>query len=134
MRMTKRFSGHRQFVFALAAILTMTAAAQTPGFQGLGQMPGAAFAGGTFSTGISGDGSTIMGYGWVCAGGQSKCNSTDTVQAYRWTVAGGYEILGSPGNSAFFGAGAVSYNGLAIAGDTPSETPLMPSAGRPPAA
>jgi probable HAF family extracellular repeat protein len=95
------------------------AAAQTPSFQGLGQMPGAAVGAGTYSSTISGDGSTIMGYGWVCANGQSKCNSTDTVQAYRWAAAGGFQILGSPSNSDFFGAGAVSYNGAAIAGEHP---------------
>jgi probable HAF family extracellular repeat protein len=60
-----------------------------------------------------------MGYGWVCAAGQIKCSSSDTVQAYRWTVAGGYQILGSRGNSDFFGAGAVSYDGSAIAGEHP---------------
>ena len=88
-------------VTILTATLTLVAAAQTPSFQGLGQMPGATFAGGTYSSGISGDGSTIMGYGWVCAAGQSKCNSSDTVLAYRWTVAGKYQILGSRGNSDF---------------------------------
>jgi hypothetical protein len=39
------------------------AAAQTSSFQGLGQMPGAAVGAGTYSSAISGDGSTIMGYG-----------------------------------------------------------------------
>jgi probable HAF family extracellular repeat protein len=106
-------------VTILTATLTLVAAAQTPSFQGLGQMPGATFAGGTYSSGISGDGSTIMGYGWVCAGGQPKCNSSDTVRAYRWTVAGGYQILGSPGKSDFFGAGAVSYDGSVVTGEHP---------------
>ena len=102
-------------VTTLTATLTLAAAVQTPSFQGLGQMPGATF--GTYASGISGDGSTIMGYGWVCAAGQSKCNSSDTVLAYRWTVAGKYQILGSRGNSDFFGAGAVSYDGSVIAGE-----------------
>jgi probable HAF family extracellular repeat protein len=106
-------------VAGLTATLTLAAAGQSPTFQGLGQMPGSTFAGGTYSSGISGDGSTIMGYGWVCPGGQPKCNSTGTVQAYRWTVAGGYQILGSPSNSSFFGSGAISYDGAAITGEHP---------------
>src|SRR5580698_3986540 len=60
-----------------------------------------------------------MGYGWVCAGGQLRCNSTDTVQAYGWTVVAGYQILGSPSNSDFFGSGAISYDASAIAGEHP---------------
>ncbi len=72
----------------LAGLVTNPALspAQTPSFQGLGQKPGSTFAGGAYSIAISGDGSTIMGYGWVCTGGQSKCNSTDMVRAYIWTV------------------------------------------------
>ena len=106
-------------VASLTTALTLAAAGQTPSFQGLGQMPGSTFAGGTYSSGISGDGSTIMGYGWVCAGGQPKCSSTGTVQAYLWTVTSGYQILGSPSNSDFFGAGAISYDGSAVAGEHP---------------
>jgi probable HAF family extracellular repeat protein len=93
--------------------------AQTASFQGLGQMPGAAVGAGTYSSAISGDGSAIMGYAWVCPNGQSKCNSTDMVQAYRWTAADGYEILGTPSNSDFFGSGAISYDGSAISGEHP---------------
>src|ERR1022692_4207108 len=102
-------------VTTLTATLTLAAAAQTPSFQGLGQMPGATF--GTYASGISGDGSTIMGYGWVCANGQRSCNSSDTVLAYRWTVTGRYQILGSRGSSDFFGAGAVSNDGSVIVGE-----------------
>jgi probable HAF family extracellular repeat protein len=107
------------FVATLTAALTMVAAAQTASFQGLGQMPGVWPAAGTYASAISGGGSTIMGYGWVCANGGSKCNSSDTVLAYRWTVAGGYHILGSRGNSDFFGAGAVSSDGSVIVGEHP---------------
>jgi hypothetical protein len=74
------------FAAALGATLALPAAAQTASFQGLGQMPGAVF--GTYASAISGDGSTIMGYGWV---------SSSTVQAYRWTVVGKYQILDGPG-------------------------------------
>jgi probable HAF family extracellular repeat protein len=82
-------------------------------------MPGVWPGAGTYASAISGDGSTIMGYGWVCANGGTACASSDTVKAYRWTLAGKYQILGSPGKSDFFGAGAVSYNGSVIAGEHP---------------
>src|SRR5216683_8090328 len=93
------------------------AATQTASFQALGQMPGVWPAAGTYASGISGDGSTIMGYGWVCLNGGSSCSSSDTVLAYRWTVAGGYQILGTRGGSDFFGAGAVSNDGSVVAGE-----------------
>jgi hypothetical protein len=54
---------------ALTTILVGAAVAQTPSFRRLGQMPGVWPAAGTYSSAISGDGSTIMGYGWVCANG-----------------------------------------------------------------
>jgi probable HAF family extracellular repeat protein len=113
------------FVASLTATLVLVAAAQTNGFQpaatssfqGLGQMPGVWPAAGTYASGISGDGSTIMGYGWVCLSGGSSCSSSDTVLAYRWTVAGGYQILGTRGGSDFFGAGGVSNDGSVVAGE-----------------
>jgi probable HAF family extracellular repeat protein len=95
------------------------AAIQTASFQGLGQMPGGWPAAGTYASAISGDGSTIMGYGWVCFNGGTKCNTSGSVQAYRWTAAGGFQVLGSEGNSDFFGAGAVSSNGSVIVGEHP---------------
>src|SRR5713101_2369605 len=98
-------------LLALAATLARPAAAQKASFQSLGQMPGVWPAAGTYASAISGDGSTIMGYGWVCANGGTNCSSSDTVKAYRWTVASKYQILGSQGTSDFFGAGAVSNNG-----------------------
>jgi probable HAF family extracellular repeat protein len=107
-------------VTALTATLLMVAAtAQTPSFHGLGQMPGVWPAAGTYASAISGDGSTIMGYGWVCANGGTACTSSDTVKAYRWTVAGKYQVLGSQGTSDSFGAGAVSNNGSVIVGEHP---------------
>ena len=53
------------FISASAA----AAAAQKASFLKLGQMPGVWRAAGTYASAISGDGSTIMGYGWVCANG-----------------------------------------------------------------
>jgi probable HAF family extracellular repeat protein len=102
--------------------LVLPSAAQTPSFQVLGQMPGVWPAAGTYSSAISGDGSTIMGYGWVCPNGGTNCTSSDTVKAYRWTVAGKYQILGTQGTSDFFGAGAVSNDGSVIVGEHPQAT------------
>ncbi len=105
---------------ALAArAQTNKAATQTASFQGLGQMPGGWPAAGTYASAISADGSTIMGYGWVCFNGGTKCNTSGSVQAYRWTVVSGFQVLGSKGNSDFFGAGAVSSNGSVIVGEHP---------------
>ena len=119
----------RLFLTAAITILALAAGAQTSkapeaavptaGFQGLGQMPGGWPAAGTYTSGISGDGSTIMGYGWVCKNGGTKCSSSGTVQAYRWSAATGYQVLGTPGDSDFFGAGAVSFNGSVIVGEHP---------------
>jgi probable HAF family extracellular repeat protein len=106
----------------ISTAVALPAAAQTPSFRGLGQMPGVWPSGGTYASAISADGSTIMGYGWVCQLGGTTCASSDMVQAYRWTVAGGYKILGSPGNSSFFGAGAVSFDGSVIVGEHPQPT------------
>jgi probable HAF family extracellular repeat protein len=106
------------FVTTLTITLILVpAVAQTPSFHGLGQMPGVWPAAGTYASAISGDGSTIMGYGWVCANGQPSCTSSSTVQAYRWTAAGRYKVLGSRGSSDFFGAGAVSNDGSVIVGE-----------------
>src|SRR5260370_25919998 len=95
------------------------AASQTASFQSLGQMPGAAM--GTVVSGIAGDGSTIAGYGNLCTtfAANGSCWSSSTVQAFRWTPAGGYQLLGIPGTSHFFGAGAVSFDGSVIVGEHP---------------
>jgi len=104
--------GNRRAGLFLLCILTaafaLPAAAQTASFQRLGQMPGARF--GTYASAISSDGSTILGYGSV---------SSSTIQAYRWTAAGRYQLLDSPGNSDFFGSGAVSSDGSVIVGENP---------------
>lgn len=54
-------------LLALNYVLTPAAAqtsCPTPSFQGLGPMPGDN-GGGTFANGVSGDGSTMVGYTWV---------------------------------------------------------------------
>ncbi|MCX8086322.1 MAG: autotransporter domain-containing protein [Rhodocyclaceae bacterium] len=57
----------------------------------------------TRATGVSGDGSTVVGYISTASGGQ----------AYKWTESGGLVTLGIPGNSA---ARGVSNNGSVIVG------------------
>ncbi len=106
-------------LLALAATLARPAAAQTASFQSLGQMPGVWPAAGTYASALSGDSSTIMGYGWVCADGGTTCTSSGTVKGYHWTVAGGYQILTPIAGSDFFGAGAVSYDGTVVVGENP---------------
>lgn len=88
-------------------------------FQSLGQMPGSAM--GTDVSGISADGSTIAGYGWICTtfAANGSCWSAGDVQAFRWTPAGRYQALGTPGSSDFFGSGAVSADGSVIVGEHP---------------
>src|SRR5688572_29936718 len=70
------------------ALLPLSVQAQTPSFQWLGAMPGSMSGGGTYTNGLSGDGSTVVGYAWF--------TSTDT-HPYRWTAAGGFEDLGTLG-------------------------------------
>jgi probable HAF family extracellular repeat protein len=103
----------------LTAILTLSAAAQTASFQGLGQMPGAMRGAGTFANAISGDGSTIVGYAWVCRSGPPTCTSSDKTEAFRWTAAGKYQLLGDLGSSIGSMALATSSDGSVIVGDAP---------------
>ena len=64
------------------------AASPAAGFRSLGQMPGSAL--GTDVSGISGDGSTISGYGWICTtfNPNGSCLTAGDVQAFRWTPPG----------------------------------------------
>jgi probable HAF family extracellular repeat protein len=116
-------------VTALTATLTITAAAQTnsfqeaatppPSFQGLGQMPGVMRGAGTFAVNISNDGSTIVGYAWVCPNGGTTCSSSGKTEAYRWTVAGKYQLLGDLGSSYGSIAFATTANGSVVVGEAP---------------
>jgi probable HAF family extracellular repeat protein len=101
------------------AALALPAAAQTASFQGLGQMPGAMSGAGTFANAISGDGSTIVGYAWVCPDGTTTCTSSGKTEAFRWTVAGKYLVLRDLGSSVGSMALATSANGSVIVGDAP---------------
>lgn len=99
---------------ALAGLLVSglscaTASAQTPSFQGVGFLPGG---GNTIVTGLSADGTTVVGYG----------NSTGSAQqAFRW-VGGTITGLGfiSGGNTSQ--ALGVSGNGQIIVGHATTST------------
>ncbi len=94
-------------------------AAQTSSFQGLGQMPGAMIGAGSFASAISSDGSTIVGYAWVCPNGGTNCSSSGKTEAFRWTAADKYEVLGDLGNEIGSMGLAISANGSVIVGNAP---------------
>lgn len=90
-------------------------AAVVASFQGLGPMPGD-FGGGTFVNGLSGDGSTVVGYTWI--------NSTST-RPFRWTAAGGYQDLGNLGLDTSNGqAYDASFDGSVVVGQSSTASGL----------
>src|SRR5690349_2630983 len=94
-------------------------ASQTAGFQSLVQMPGAMSGAGTFPQAISADGSTLVGWAWICPNGQPTCVSSDKTEAFLWTAAHKYEVLGDLGNSIGSIAFATSSNGSVVVGQAP---------------
>lgn len=85
------------------------ASAVAASFQGLGPMP-ADYGGGTYLNGLSGDGSTAVGYAWT---------SGTTTRPFRWTAAGGYEDLGNLGVDSSNGrAYDVSFDGSVVVGQS----------------
>ena len=106
-------------VFLAAATLVLPSTAQTASFQGLGQMPGAMRGAGTFATELSGDGSTIVGYAWVCPSGPPTCTSSGKTEAFRWTAAGKYQLLGDLGSSVGSVASAANSDGSVVVGNAP---------------
>jgi probable HAF family extracellular repeat protein len=74
---------------------------------------------GTFAVNISNDGSTIVGYAWVCPNGGTTCSSSGKTEAYRWTVAGKYQLLGDLGSSYGSIAFATTANGSVVVGEAP---------------
>jgi probable HAF family extracellular repeat protein len=101
-------------------------AAQQRSFQALGPMPGSCQGCDTYGSGLSPDGSTVVGSAFVCPDGSTTCTSTGKTEAYRWTVANGYQLLGhlngsfgtSPsatGSAAF----AASSDGSVVVGQAP---------------
>ena len=102
------------------------AAGQQKSFQELGPMPGSCQGCDTYGSGLSPDGSTVVGSAYVCPDGSTTCTSTGKTEAYRWTVANGYQLLGdlngsfgnSPsatGSAAF----AASSDGSVVVGESP---------------
>jgi len=105
---------------------SVLAAGQQKSFEELGPMPGSCQGCDTYGSGLSADGSTVVGSAYVCPDGSTTCTSTGKTEAYRWTVAGGYQLLGdlngsfgsSPsatGSAAF----AASSDGSVVVGDAP---------------
>jgi probable HAF family extracellular repeat protein len=92
---------------------------QAASFHSLGQMPGALPGAGSFPQAISADGSTIVGWAWVCPNGQTTCTSSDKTEAFLWTAAHKYQVLGDLGNSIGSIAFATSANGSVVAGQAP---------------
>ena len=136
----RRFGATRKAVFigpllaviALLALVprwhpaTVLAAGKQKSFQVLGPMPGSCQGCDTYGSGLSPDGSTVVGSAYVCPDGSTTCTSTGKTEAYRWTVANGYQLLGdlngsfgsSPsatGSAAF----AASSDGSVVVGEAP---------------
>lgn len=88
---------------ALWVVVLPAQTASVASFRGLGPMPGAS-PNGTYASGISGDGSTVVGYGWV--------NGAIT-HAFRWTASDGYEVIGAGSDSR---ALAASFDGSVVVG------------------
>lgn len=76
----------------------------TASFQGLGHLPGGA---GSFATGISGDGSDVVGFG---------DRTESPLRAFRWTPESGMQDIGTLGGGAT--ARAVSFDGTWIVGQS----------------
>jgi probable HAF family extracellular repeat protein len=123
-------------LIAVIAVLTLVpawrpagvlAAGQQKSFEALGPMPGSCKGCDNYGSGLSADGSTVVGSAYVCPGGSTTCTSTGKTEAYRWTVAGGYQLLGDLNGS--FGtspsatgsaAYAASSDGSVVVGDAPA--------------
>src|SRR5579859_130740 len=107
---------------ALSMSLIAPAVGQTASFHGLGQMPGAMSGAGTFTQSISGDGSTIVGWAWVCPNGGTNCTSSGKTEAFLWTISSKYRVLGDLGSSVGSMVLAVSSKGSVVVGDAPKGT------------
>lgn len=94
---------------AMGGILTLAAplAQAGPFFMGLGDLPGGDFF--SQATGVSADGSTVVGYSASANGGG--------VEAFRWTETGGMVGLGDlPGGTYFSDAFGISADGSTVVG------------------
>jgi probable HAF family extracellular repeat protein len=94
-----------------AASPAPAAVTAVPSFAGLGPMP-IDYGGGTYANGLSGDGSTVVGYAWI--------DGANT-RPFRWTAAGGYQDLGNLGADSSNGrAYDASFDGSVVVGQTSS--------------
>lgn len=107
------------FIALFGILQCQPAAAQTASFEGLGQMPGVMIGAGTFASAVSADGSTIVGYAWVCPQGGTKCSSSGKTEAFIWTLSGKYKVLGDLGSEVGSMASATSSNGAVVVGEAP---------------
>lgn len=98
----------RLLLLALAVLLGTAVHAQS--FQGLGDLPGADFY--SYATGVSADGSVVVGAGYTTHSGPF------TFEAFRWTAATGMVGLGDlPGSSFRSIARGVSADGSVVVGE-----------------
>ncbi len=89
---------------AVAIQLTLAGSLSAASFQGLGFLSGG---GRSFAHDVSGDGSVVVGYGFLANGRE----------AFRWTAGGGIEGLGDLAGGIFFGeASSISADGSTIVG------------------
>jgi probable HAF family extracellular repeat protein len=77
---------------------------------------------GTFPQALSADGSTVVGWAWVCPTGQPACTSSEKTEAFRWTAASKYQVLGDLGSSIGSIAFATSAKGSVVVGQAPPGT------------
>jgi probable HAF family extracellular repeat protein len=98
---------HTRLLVAAGCLVSLAGArhADAQVFQGLGDLPGGAFASGASK--VSRDGSTVVGY----------ATSANGSEAFRWTQATGMIGLGSfPGGTGSSSAYSVSANGAVVVG------------------
>ncbi len=97
--------------WSCSAVLAATEAGGSAGFQTLGYLDSKAVPSGSLGTGISADGTIVVGTSWFFDG-----EFTET-RAFRWTQSDGMQNLGVPPNSLSSSMGGrVSNDGQVIAG------------------
>lgn len=104
------------------ALGLVSAAGAQPRFAALGDLSGGSFR--SRAEGISGDGSTVVGYSFVAG---------NLIEAFRWTEGGGMVGLGKLGSAQSESAAlAVNRDGLVIAGQADTNPPFVrqPALGR----
>lgn len=97
---------------ALVSVLVGRAIADSPSFMGLEHLPGASA---SYAGGLSGDGSTVVGF-----------ESLENGEAYRWTQADGMLGLGYMTGGSHSHASAVSADGSVVVGNGDSDLGMQP--------